>query len=70
MAVRRRSTPVMLAAGAGAQSRNVLGVVIFSGVAVATLLTLFIVPGFYHLLGRRSGSPQATARRLAELSQR
>jgi multidrug efflux pump len=64
------SIPLMLAAGAGAQSRNVLGVVIFSGVAVATLLTLFIVPGFYHLLGRHSGSPQATARRLAELSQR
>ena len=64
------SIPLMLAMGAGSESRNVLGIVIFSGVLMATLLTLFIVPGFYQLLGRRSHSPKTITRRLEELTQR
>ncbi len=63
------STPLILAAGAGSTSRSMLGVVIFSGVSLATLLTLFIVPAFYRLLARRTGSPEATARRLKGLIQ-
>jgi multidrug efflux pump len=59
--------PLLFAIGAGSESRNVLGVVIFSGVLVASLLTLFVVPTFYHLLARRSGSPKAIARQLEEL---
>ena len=62
------SIPLILAMGAGSESRNVLGVVIFSGVSLATLLTLFIVPAFYQLLARRSGSPKATERSLEELT--
>ncbi|MBK81960.1 MAG: multidrug transporter AcrB [Gammaproteobacteria bacterium] len=60
--------PLLFALGAGAESRNVLGVVIFSGVTVASLLTLFVVPAFYHLLARRSGSPEAVAREIERLS--
>ena len=62
------SIPLLLATGAGAESRNVLGVVIFAGVSLATLLTLFIVPAFYQLLARKTGSPRAVARMLEQLS--
>ena len=42
-------------------------VVVFAGVFVATLLTLFVVPVFYTLLARRTRSPQALARELERL---
>ncbi len=61
------SIPLILATGAGSESRMVLGIVVFSGVSLATLLTLFVVPTFYALLARRTGSPQAVARRLQRL---
>jgi multidrug efflux pump len=62
------AVPLMLAFGAGAETRSVIGVVVFAGVIVATLLTLFVVPAAYSLLARRTGSPGAVARRLeAEL---
>jgi multidrug efflux pump len=62
------SMPLIFALGAGSESRNVLGIVIFSGVSLATLLTLFIVPAFYQLLARRTGSPKEIERRLEELA--
>ena len=61
------SIPLILATGAGSESRMVLGIVVFSGVSLATFLTLFIVPSFYALLARRTGSPQSVSRRLASL---
>ena len=62
------SIPLILATGAGSESRMVLGIVVFSGVTLATLLTLFVVPSFYALLARGTGSPQTVARRLARLT--
>ena len=44
--------PLIWAAGPGAGSREVLGVVIASGMAIGTLFTLFVVPVFYVLLAR------------------
>ena len=44
--------PLALATGAGAESRNPLGVVIVGGMAIATLLTLFVVPVFYLIFDR------------------
>ncbi len=61
------SIPLILASGPGAASRTHLGVVIFAGVSIATLFTLFIVPAFYDLFARRTGSPNAVAHRLATL---
>ena len=61
------SVPLILAEGPGAASRSALGVVIFSGVSLATLFTLFIVPSVYNLMARRTGSPNAIARRLQTL---
>lgn len=59
------SIPLILAVGAGSESRTVLGIVVFSGVSLATFLTLFVVPSFYALLARRTGSPNSVARKLA-----
>jgi multidrug efflux pump len=61
------SVPLILASGPGAESRTTLGVVIFSGVSVATLFTLYIVPTFYQLLARGTGSPNAVAHKLASM---
>ena len=61
------AVPLILATGPGAASQNTLGVVIFSGVSVATFLTLYIVPAFYHLLARRTGSPGEVAAKLEAL---
>lgn len=47
----------MLAGGAGSESRTTLGVVIFFGVAIATVLTLFVIPMYYSLIARRSTTP-------------
>ncbi len=56
--------PLMLTGGAGSEARQILGVVIFSGVAFSTLLTLYVVPTFYGLLCRRTGSPERHAAEL------
>ncbi len=58
--------PLILTTGPGAGSRMTIGIVIFLGVLVATALTLFIVPVFYSLLARHTGSPGRIARLLAE----
>ena len=50
--------PLMLATGAGAQSRQSIGFVVFGGMLMATVLTLGIVPVFYVIFQRmreRSG---------------
>ena len=61
------SVPLILAHGPGSASRAALGVVIFSGVSLATLFTLFIVPSVYNLLARHTGSPNAIAHRLSTM---
>jgi HAE1 family hydrophobic/amphiphilic exporter-1 len=39
--------PLVFASGAGARSQASLGTVVFGGLAVATVLSLFVVPVFY-----------------------
>jgi multidrug efflux pump len=43
--------PLVIASGAGAAGRQAMGLVIFTGMAIGTLFTLFVVPAFYLLLG-------------------
>jgi multidrug efflux pump len=57
--------PLVFARGAGAEARENLGIVVCCGLLFATVLTLFVVPAFYSLLARRSGSPGRTAAELA-----
>ena len=58
--------PLVISSGAGSETRFVIGVVIISGVLVATFLTLFIVPVAYSLLARHTGSPGDVARNLEQ----
>lgn len=61
------AVPLLLAQGAGANSRFTIGLVIVAGVFLATGLTLFVVPAFYALLARFTDSPGAIARTLEAL---
>lgn len=59
--------PLILATGAGSESRILLGTVIFSGVLMTTITTLFVVPVVYNLIARNTGSPEAVSRILETL---
>lgn len=63
------SIPLVIASGAGAETRIVIGVVILFGVIAATLFTLFVIPVAYSLLARGTGSPGEVARRLSKQSE-
>lgn len=58
------SVPLVLASGPGAESRMVIGVVVFTGVIVSTLLTLFVVPAAYYALARNTQSPEYLQQKL------
>jgi len=58
--------PLVLWQGAGAGSRQTIGVVIFTGAMFSTLLTLFVVPVIYGALARFTRSPEYTARKIEE----
>ncbi|MFB2532476.1 efflux RND transporter permease subunit [Paracoccus sp. p4-l81] len=49
--------PLMTADGAGAAARFAMGLVIFSGITVGTLFTLFVVPTVYTLISPRDNAP-------------
>ncbi len=61
------AVPLVVAGGPGSASRATIGVVIISGVAFATLLTLFVVPAFYALLAPYTHSPEALAKKLEQM---
>lgn len=64
------AVPLVLAVGAGAETRFVIGVVVLSGILLATLFTIFVIPAAYGLFARNSGSPEAIAQQLEkELAQ-
>ncbi len=58
------AVPLILAFGAGAESRYVIGIVIAFGVSMATLFTLMVVPAAYQLMARNVRPPQAVSRQL------
>lgn len=47
------SVPLAFSSGAGAESRQAIGWVIVGGMSFGTVFTLYIVPTFYLLIGRR-----------------
>ena len=47
------AVPLAMATGAGAESRNQIGLVIVGGLLLGTALTLFVVPTVYTLLARK-----------------
>jgi multidrug efflux pump len=46
------AVPIAFATGAGAESRNPMGIVVVGGLTMATFLTLFVVPIVYILMDR------------------
>jgi multidrug efflux pump len=58
--------PLVLASGPGYESRMVIGIVILTGVLVATILTLFVVPCAYAMLARNTQSPQYTEQQIKQ----
>jgi multidrug efflux pump len=59
--------PLLLAVGAGAESRQPIGIVVVFGVTISAALTLFAVPALYAVLARRTKSPQYVSRAIARL---
>ena len=53
--------PLVVAAGAGAASRHDMGLVIFTGLSIGTLFTLFVVPAVYLVLGENHHAERATS---------
>lgn len=45
--------PLIVADGAGAAARYSVGLVIFSGITIGTVFTLFVVPAFYTLISKK-----------------
>ncbi|WP_415404448.1 efflux RND transporter permease subunit [Tateyamaria sp. SN3-11] len=58
------SVPLILSSGAGAEARQALGWVIFGGLGLATLATLFVTPVVYSLLAGFSKPRAEEMRRL------
>jgi multidrug efflux pump len=61
------ATPLLLATGAGALSRQSIGAVVFFGVSCAVLLTLIVVPAVYGLVARNTHSPEYVAQLIDKL---
>ncbi|HBY81213.1 MAG TPA: cation transporter, partial [Cyanobacteria bacterium UBA11148] len=55
--------PLALGIGQGSEFLQPLGIVVFSGLSLATLLTLFIIPCFYTLLHNFPGGKKRLGRR-------
>jgi len=59
--------PLLLGTGAGAESRQPIGIVVVFGVAISAALTLFIVPSLYVLFARKTSSPQRVTRMIEQM---
>ncbi|MDZ4729135.1 MAG: efflux RND transporter permease subunit [Xanthomonadales bacterium] len=62
--------PLLLGTGAGAESRQPIGIVVVFGVTISAALTLFIIPSLYVLLAKRTSSPQKVTRLIEQLQGR
>ncbi len=60
------AAPLVISSGAGSETRFVIGVVVISGVIVATFFTLFVVPIAYTLLAKNTGSPNDVSKKLEQ----
>jgi multidrug efflux pump len=61
------AVPLAVASGAGAESRQALGVVIVGGISLSTFVTLYAVPALYLLLAPYTKPVGAIAAKLREL---
>jgi multidrug efflux pump len=59
--------PLLLATGAGSESRQAVGIVVVYGMALTTFLTLFVVPAAYSVIARNTRAPGHVTRKLEGL---
>ena len=59
--------PLLFATGAGAESRQAIGVVVFYGVMISVFMTLLVVPAVYAIVARNTKSPETVAKMLEKL---
>jgi multidrug efflux pump len=55
------AVPLLIATGAGAESRSAIGAVVVYGVMFSLLLTLYVVPIVYGYVARDTRSPEYIA---------
>jgi HAE1 family hydrophobic/amphiphilic exporter-1 len=53
--------PLLVAAGAGAEARKVMGMTVFSGMLAATVIGVLVVPALFVLIEKLSGREKAAA---------
>lgn len=58
------AVPLVIATGAGAEARRAIGWVIFGGLGIAAVFTLFLVPALYVLIARLAKPRRADLARL------
>jgi len=64
------AVPLAMAVGAGAESRETIGIVIIGGVMFSTFLSLGVVPVFYFLLARYSRPSSYLTDKLSKLEEK
>jgi multidrug efflux pump len=64
------AVPLALSGGAGAEARSAIGWVIIGGASLSTLMTLFLVPVVFLLVGRFTAPRSTIAEKLAEMQAR
>ena len=52
--------PLLVASGAGAEARKVMGMTVFSGMLAATVLGVLIIPALYVVVERLTGRDKAS----------
>ena len=50
--------PLLVASGAGAEARKVMGMTVFSGMLVATVIGVLVVPALYVMVDRYIAKPK------------
>jgi HAE1 family hydrophobic/amphiphilic exporter-1 len=58
--------PLLIASGAGAEARKVMGMTVFSGMLAATVIGVLIIPALYVLIERVSGRGRTSSTNSAE----
>jgi multidrug efflux pump len=61
------AVPLLMASGAGAESRSTIGSVIVYGVTFSLMLTLYVVPVIYAFVARNTKSPEYITRMIEHL---
>lgn len=56
--------PLIFSSGAGAETREILGLVLLWGVGFSTLISLLLIPAAYAMIAKQTGSPLATEQNL------